>query len=163
MAALVSPGAPVSVLIDYGLAEAMVEQLVEGGVGTIEKLGAMTPEQLEEIQGIGAEAVEQIQDAVNGYYGQFECTGQDNPEETAGADAAAPDRARRQTKRPKCRERRRRSWSRNPDAGMPDEAVRRRRSESALIRCESRRRRGLDPEPSEDGRGTRRGTVWYDR
>ena len=53
MAALVAPGAPVSVLIDYGLAEKVVEKLLEAGIGTIEKLGGMTPEQLEEIQGIG--------------------------------------------------------------------------------------------------------------
>jgi hypothetical protein len=32
----------------------------------------MTPEQLEEIEGIDADVVEQIQLAVNGYYGQFE-------------------------------------------------------------------------------------------
>ena len=59
MAALVAPGAPVSVLIDYGLPETLVEQLLDAGVGTIEKLGGMTPEQLEEIQGIGPDMVEQ--------------------------------------------------------------------------------------------------------
>jgi len=75
MAALVAPGAPVSVLIDYGLAEQVVEKLVEAGVGTIEKLGGMTPEQLEEIPDIGAEAVEGIQVAVNAYYSQFESQG----------------------------------------------------------------------------------------
>jgi N utilization substance protein A len=72
MAALVAPGAPVSVLIEYGLAEKVVETLLDAGVGTIEKLGNMTPEQLEEIQGIGPLMVGQIQDAVNQYYGQFE-------------------------------------------------------------------------------------------
>ena len=72
MAALVAPGAPVSVLIEYGLAEGVVEKLVGAGIGTIEKLGSMTPEQLEEIQDIGPEAVEQIQVAVNAYYSQFE-------------------------------------------------------------------------------------------
>jgi len=72
MAALVAPGAPVSVLLDYGLAEAVVEKLVGAGVGTIEKLGGMTPEQLEEIPEIGLEAVEGIQMAVNAYYSQFE-------------------------------------------------------------------------------------------
>ena len=72
MAALVGPGAPVSVLIEYGLAERVVEILLEATVGTIEKLGNMTPEQLEEIQGISPEMVEQIQDSVNAYYGQFE-------------------------------------------------------------------------------------------
>jgi len=34
--------------------------------------GCMTTEQLEEIQGISPEMVEQIQDSVNAYYGQFE-------------------------------------------------------------------------------------------
>ena len=53
MAALVAPGAPVSVLIDYGLGEKLAEKLVESGVATVEKLGSMTPEELEEIQGIG--------------------------------------------------------------------------------------------------------------
>src|SRR5882762_8289751 len=52
MAALVAPGAPVSVLIDYGLGEKIAEQLLESGVTTVEKLGSMTPEQLEEIPGI---------------------------------------------------------------------------------------------------------------
>jgi N utilization substance protein A len=72
MSALVAPGAPVSVLIDYGMAEGVVEKLVGAGVGTIEKLGGMTPEQLEEIQDIDPAAVEGIQVAVNAYYSQFE-------------------------------------------------------------------------------------------
>jgi transcription termination/antitermination protein NusA len=84
MAALVAPGAPVSVLIDYGLAEAIVEKLIQAGVGTIDQLGAMTPEQLEEIQDIGANAVERIQESVNAYYGQFEeqPQGSEIPEQT---------------------------------------------------------------------------------
>jgi N utilization substance protein A len=91
MAALVAPGAPVSVLIEYGLSENVAGKLVEAGVGTIEKLGAMTPEQLDEIQ-IGPEAVEKIQEAVNAYYGQFESTGAENPEEALPeADSIAPD------------------------------------------------------------------------
>jgi transcription termination/antitermination protein NusA len=84
MAALVAPGAPVSVLIEYGLPESVVDSLLTNGVGTIEKLGGMTPEQIEEIQGIGAGsgAVEQIQDAVNAYYNQFEQDqGVENPEQ----------------------------------------------------------------------------------
>src|SRR5216117_316928 len=72
MAALVAPGAPVSVLIDYGLGETLAERLVESGVATVEKLGSMTPEDLEAIQGIGPKMVEKIQLAVNAYYGQFE-------------------------------------------------------------------------------------------
>src|SRR6202166_4986015 len=51
MAALVAPGAPISVLAEYGLDEKILEKLLETGVGTIERLGSMTREQLEEIQG----------------------------------------------------------------------------------------------------------------
>jgi transcription termination/antitermination protein NusA len=76
MAALVAPGAPLSVLVDYGLGESLAEKLVESGVGTVEKLGSMTPEDLEAIQGIGPKMVEKIQLAINAYYGQFEAGGE---------------------------------------------------------------------------------------
>ena len=72
MAALVNPGEPISVLMDYGLAEELSAKLVDAGVGTIEKLGGMTPEQLQEIPGIDPEMVESIRDSVTSYYGQFE-------------------------------------------------------------------------------------------
>jgi N utilization substance protein A len=105
MAALVAPGAPVSVLIDYGLGDGLAEKLVESGISTVEKLGAMTPEQLEEIPGIGPKMVEKIQLAVNNYYGQFEEVGQapageeaapaaevEPPqEEPAGEESASPE------------------------------------------------------------------------
>src|SRR5580698_7799049 len=72
MAALVAPGAPVSVLIEYGLPETIIETLVAAGVGTIDQLGSMTPEQIEEIPGFGPDMVESIQLYVNAYYSQFE-------------------------------------------------------------------------------------------
>ena len=78
-----APGAPVSVLIDYGLSETVVGKLLDSNVGTIEKLGGMTPEELEEIQEIGPEMVEQIQLAVNAYYSQFE-------DSTPAEEAASP-------------------------------------------------------------------------
>jgi N utilization substance protein A len=90
MAALVAPGAPVSALIDYGLSEKLVEKLLEAGVGTIEKLGGMTPEQLEEIQGIGPKSVETIQVSVNAYYSQFE---EPQPEAGAAEAVAEPEAA----------------------------------------------------------------------
>ncbi len=94
MAALVAPGAPVSVLVDYGLPDKLLETLLETGVGTIEKLGGMTPEQLEEIPGIDPQLVEKIQEAVNAYYSQFEEQGQGEAEpaaaeESVGAQAEA--------------------------------------------------------------------------
>ncbi len=76
MEALVVPGAPVSVLIDHGIPDTLVEKLMEAGVSTVESLGGMTPEQLEEIPGIGDEMVEKIQEAVVSYYGQFESGGE---------------------------------------------------------------------------------------
>ena len=72
MAALVSPGEPVSTLTDYKLGEETASLLAAAGVSTIEKLGSMTPEELEEIPGIDAEMVENIRDAVTSYYSQFE-------------------------------------------------------------------------------------------
>ncbi|HYP09295.1 MAG TPA: transcription termination factor NusA [Bryobacteraceae bacterium] len=78
MAALVAPGAPVSALLDYSLSETVLDQLLAGGVHTVEKLGNMTPEDLEAIEGIGGEQVEQIRDAVVAYYGQYD-EGQEIP------------------------------------------------------------------------------------
>jgi N utilization substance protein A len=72
MAALVPTGAPVAVLIDHGLADEIAEKLIEAGVGTVEKLGSMTPEELELIPGIDPDIVANILVAVNSYYGQFE-------------------------------------------------------------------------------------------
>jgi N utilization substance protein A len=92
MAALVAPGAPISVLAEYGLEEKILEKLLETGVGTIERLGSMTPEQLEEIQGIGVQTVEKIQEAVNAYYSQFEDPVQE-AEEPVDGDALAADAA----------------------------------------------------------------------
>jgi transcription termination/antitermination protein NusA len=91
MAALTVPGAPVSVLIDYGLGDKLAEILIESGVSTVEKLGSMTPEQLEEIPGIEATMVETIQRAVINYYGQFE-TG-DGPPAPALEIEIAPELA----------------------------------------------------------------------
>jgi transcription termination/antitermination protein NusA len=88
MAALVVPGAPVSVLIDQGLTEKTVEKLLEAGVATVEKLGSMTPEELEAIPGIGPKMVEKIQVAVNNYYGQYEEAMAGSPEAVAAVTAA---------------------------------------------------------------------------
>ena len=88
MAALVVPGAPVSVLMEHGLTESLLSKLTEAGIGTVEKLGSMTPEQLEEIPGIGPKLVERIQIAVNNYYRQFEEALEGAEEPSAGAPEA---------------------------------------------------------------------------
>jgi N utilization substance protein A len=80
---LLSTGAPVSALMDYGLAEATIDALVKGDIGTVEKLGNMTPEQLEALEGIDEETVNRIQQAINAYYGQ------EYGEQQAGFEQAA--------------------------------------------------------------------------
>jgi N utilization substance protein A len=92
MASLVVPGAPISALAEHGLTESILGKLTEAGIGTVEKLGSMTPEELEEIPGIGPKLVERIQVAVNGYYLQFEEVLEEGPAEGAAAgEPAAPE------------------------------------------------------------------------
>src|SRR5438132_12760522 len=54
MAALVAPGAPVSVLIDYGLGGKLAELLVESGVAAAGKRGGMTAGDQDASHGSGA-------------------------------------------------------------------------------------------------------------
>lgn len=86
MSALVVPGAPVSVLTENGMPEAAIDALVAAGITTVEHLGGMTPEQLQEVPGIEPEMVETIQSAVVAYYGQFE-TQQDDSQAAEGGEA----------------------------------------------------------------------------
>jgi N utilization substance protein A len=72
MADLVISGAPVSVLLDHGLDEEVIEKLVAADIGTVERLGAMTPEEFQSIPGIDENVVGQIQSAVVSYYGQYD-------------------------------------------------------------------------------------------
>ena len=92
MAELVVPGAPVSVLMEHGLSALLVGKLNEAGISLVERLGEMTPEQLEVVPGIDPTMVEQIQQAVVSYYGQFE-TAPDEPEpganQVSGSEAKA--------------------------------------------------------------------------
>ena len=72
MAAMVGAGSPVSVLIEHGLTEKLVDKLLDGGASTVERLGDMTPEQLQEIPGIGPKMVEKITLSVNNFFSQFD-------------------------------------------------------------------------------------------
>jgi N utilization substance protein A len=85
---LLSTGAPVSALMDYGLPEATIDALVKGDIGTVEKLGNMTPEQLEALEGIDEETVNRIQQAINAYYGQ-----EYGEQPAAGLEQGAPEAA----------------------------------------------------------------------
>ncbi|MGH9673203.1 MAG: transcription termination factor NusA, partial [Bryobacteraceae bacterium] len=68
MAALVVPGAPVAVLVDYGVPEELTERLLQAGIPTVEKLGAMTAEELEAAASVDAGELETVQAAVHSYY-----------------------------------------------------------------------------------------------
>jgi N utilization substance protein A len=93
-----STGAPVSALIEYGLAEATVDALVKSNIGTVERLGGMTPEELEALEGIDGDAVSRIQQAINGFYGSEygeavadNMTAEPGPDNLTGEEAAEMD------------------------------------------------------------------------
>lgn len=85
MASLEVAGAPVAVLADFGVEEPVLDALIGAGIGTVEKLGATTPEELGAIPGVGEDNVEALVTAINAYYGQYE-TAAAQPE-TDGATA----------------------------------------------------------------------------
>jgi N utilization substance protein A len=86
MEQLVSSGTPLSEV--EGIGDRTIEKLGERGINTVERLGEMTPEQLQEIPGIGPKMVEKIRLAVNNYYMQFEEASEGAVAEAA--PAAAP-------------------------------------------------------------------------
>jgi N utilization substance protein A len=67
------------------LGEGLVEKLVAAGVTTVEALADMTPEQLEEIPGIGPKTIEKISLAVNEYFSSLEAA--ENAPAEVGAEA----------------------------------------------------------------------------
>jgi len=93
MAAMSGAATPVSVLIDYGLSEQVVDKLLGAERATVEALADMTPEQFQAIEGFEASYLEEIQGAVNLYYQQFEqpgaAVGEYLPEGEAPADEEA--------------------------------------------------------------------------
>lgn len=89
MAGLLPTGTPISVLIDYGLSESLIDSLVGADVGTVEKLGSLTPEQLEQLPGVGEESIQSLYNAINGFYSQFEA----QPEAAAAATAEVAEAA----------------------------------------------------------------------
>jgi N utilization substance protein A len=74
---------PIEQIVELG--DTIQEKLIAAGVTTVEQLADMTPEQLEEIPGIGEKTLEKISVAVRHYFGQYE-EGEERPE--AGATSA---------------------------------------------------------------------------
>jgi transcription termination/antitermination protein NusA len=70
------------------LGEGIIQKLVTAGITTVEALADMTPEQLEEIPGIGEKTLEKISVAVRHYFGQFEEAAAAEAVEAAAAEAA---------------------------------------------------------------------------
>jgi N utilization substance protein A len=70
------------------LGDSIIQKLVAAGITTVEALADMTPEQLEEIPGIGEKTLEKISVAVRHYFGEYE-EGEERPAPAPGSDAAA--------------------------------------------------------------------------
>jgi len=61
---------PLTNVTDLG--EVLIGKLNEAGISTVEALADMTPEQLEEVPGVGPKTVEKISIAVNNYFSTLE-------------------------------------------------------------------------------------------
>jgi transcription termination/antitermination protein NusA len=88
------PSTPIEQVTELG--DAIIQKLVVAGITTVEALADMTPEQLEEIPGIGEKTLERISVAVRHYFGHFEegeevPPGLDEPSEGNAAESAAAD------------------------------------------------------------------------
>jgi transcription termination/antitermination protein NusA len=70
------PTTPIEQVTELG--DSVIEKLVAAGITTVEALADMTPEQLEEVPGIGEKTVEKISVAVRHYFGQYE-EGEERP------------------------------------------------------------------------------------
>jgi transcription termination/antitermination protein NusA len=70
------PTTPIEQISELG--DAILEKLIAAGITTVEALADMTPEQLEEVPGIGEKTVEKISVAVRHYFGQYE-EGEERP------------------------------------------------------------------------------------
>jgi N utilization substance protein A len=64
------PTTPIEQVTELG--DATIQKLIAAGITTVEAVADMTPEQLEEIPGIGEKTVERISVAVRHYFGHFE-------------------------------------------------------------------------------------------
>jgi N utilization substance protein A len=89
------PSTPIEQVTELG--DGIIQKLIAAGITTVETLADMTPEQLEEIPGIGEKTLERISVAVRHYFGHFEEAGEaeveDAPEVVGDAEAEAENAA----------------------------------------------------------------------
>ena len=87
------PSTPIEQVTELG--DGIIQKLVAAGITTVETLADMTPEQLEEIPGIGEKTLERISVAVRHYFGHFE-EGEEGhvPETAEGTETAVSEEAR---------------------------------------------------------------------
>ncbi len=91
------PSTPIEQISELG--DSILQKLVAAGITTVESLADMTPEQLEEIPGIGEKTLERISIAVRHYFGEY-AEGEARPasaetavEPTAAGELPAADEA----------------------------------------------------------------------
>ena len=80
------PSTPIEQVTELG--DGIIQKLVAAGITTVEGLADMTPEQLEEIPGIGEKTLERISVAVRHYFGHFEEGEEGHVPESAETDTA---------------------------------------------------------------------------
>jgi len=85
------PSTPIEQVTDLG--ESIIQKLVAAGITTVETLADMTPEQLEEIPGIGEKTLERISVAVRHYFGHFDEAAAESESTEAEASEAKEDEA----------------------------------------------------------------------
>jgi N utilization substance protein A len=81
------PSTPIEQVTELG--ESIIQKLVAAGITTVEALADMTPEQLEEIPGIGEKTLEKISVAVRHYFGEYE-PGEERPAGQPAEGEATP-------------------------------------------------------------------------
>jgi N utilization substance protein A len=99
MQALAGPATtPIEQLTELG--ESIIQKLITAGITTVEGLADMTPEQLEEIPGIGEKTLEKIGVAVRNYFSRFEAEAE-AAQAAEASEAAAAELAAAATEQPK--------------------------------------------------------------
>jgi len=86
-----APTTPIEQVTELG--DGIIQKLITAGITTVEGLADMTPEQLEEIPGIGEKTLEKISVAVRNYFSRFEEAEAAQAAEAEAAQAAEGEQA----------------------------------------------------------------------